>query len=59
MLGTERGVGAGGSSKSSRFSRLFDLTGVPGGLALVLAGERWLFRYDNRLGSVVDLVGER
>ena len=38
MLGTERGVGAGGSSKSRRFIRLVDFAGVL--ILLCLAGVR-------------------
>ena len=59
MVGTDRGVGAGGSSKSSRLRMLFCLLGVEGlGLDGDLLGERWLLIYCRRLDSVADLLGE-
>jgi hypothetical protein len=56
MVGMERGVGAGGSSKSSRLIRLLGLPGVAT-LWRDLCGERWLLMYCNRFGSVADLLG--
>lgn len=56
MVGTERGVGAGGSSKSSRLMRLCDLAGVLGAPPFV--GDRWLFKYFWRFGRVEDLGGD-
>jgi hypothetical protein len=58
MLGTLRGVGAGGSSKSRRLRILPEPRGVAKAVAWPLfVGDRWLCRYERRCGSF--FVGER
>ena len=52
IVGTDRGVGAGGNSKSRRLSTL-DLFGVAQFERVVfLFGERWLLMYCSRFDSV-------